>query len=121
MVHMADTGLKGTDLYIYEGDTPQFPGDNGWRHVNTNRPNADKSQVVNEKMYVENLDSTMKEFMIYLPLYDGIEELEVIVDSAAVITPGSPRLIDGNKKIVAYGTSILQGGCASRTGMAATV
>lgn len=120
MVHMADTGLKGTDLYIYEGGAPQFPGDNGWRHVNTNRPNADKSQVVNEKMYVENLDSTMKEFMIYLPLYDGVEELEVIVDSAAVITPGSPRLINGDKKIVAYGTSILQGGCASRTGMAAT-
>ena len=31
MIHMADTGLKGTDLYILEGDSV-------WRHVNTNRP-----------------------------------------------------------------------------------
>ena len=31
MIHMADTGLKGTDLYVWQGDSV-------WRHVNTNRP-----------------------------------------------------------------------------------
>ena len=35
MIHMADTGLKGTDLYILEGDSV-------WRHVNTNRPYVKK-------------------------------------------------------------------------------
>lgn len=112
MLHMADTGLKGTDLYIHEGDS-------AWRHVNTNRPKADTLKMC-EKIYVEHLDSTMKEFMIYFPLYDGVQDLWVAVDSGAVITPGNPRLIRDDKKIVAYGTSILQGGCASRTGMAAT-
>lgn len=112
MLHMADTGLKGTDLYILEGDSV-------WRHVNTNRPNANDEKWC-EKVYVENLAPGMKEFMIYLPLYDGVEELYVGVDSTATITSGNPQIIDKNKKIVAYGTSILQGGCASRTGMAAT-
>lgn len=112
MKHMADTGLKGTDLYILEGDSV-------WRHVNTNRPNTNAEKWC-EKVYVENLAPGMKEFMIYLPLYDGVEELYVGIDSTATITSGDPKIIDKDKKIVAYGTSILQGGCASRTGMAAT-
>ena len=119
MIHMADTGLKGTDLYIFEGDSV-------WRHVNTNRPyvkkNADgnKTKVV-ESTYVERLDGKMHEYMIYLPLYDGVlDEFFVSVDSGAVITPGRPDLIDKGRRIVAYGTSILQGGCASRTGMASS-
>ena len=114
MIHMADTGLKGTDLYILEGDSV-------WRHVNTNRPYIKKgTEKTCEATYVENLSGEMQEFMIYLPLYDGIVNLDVIVDSAAVITAGNPDIIRKDKKIVAYGTSILQGGCASRTGMAST-
>ena len=113
LLHMADTGLKGTDLYILEGDSV-------WRHVNTNRPNANKETKMCEKIYVENLDPGMKEFMIYMPLYDGVEDLWVAVDSGATITPGNNDIIRHDKKIVAYGTSILQGGCASRSGMAAT-
>ena len=120
MPHMADTGLKGTDLYIFEGGEPQFEGDNRWRHVNTNRPNMKVENKENKAIYVENMDTTMKEFMIYFPLYDGVEELYVMVAPDAVITAGDPEIIDGRKKIVAYGTSILQGGCASRTGMAST-
>ncbi len=118
LIHMADTGLKGTDLYIFEGDSV-------WRHVNTNRPYVKKDSLGNktknvESTYVSNLDGEMHEYVVYFPLYDGVNELFIKVDSAAVITPGRKDLIDGGKKIVAYGTSILQGGCASRTGMAAT-
>ncbi len=118
MIHMADTGLKGTDLYIFEGDSV-------WRHVNTNRPYVKKDADGNktkwtEATYVSNLDGKMHEYMIYLPLYDGVEQLFVKVDSTATITPGNPELIDKNRRIVAYGTSILQGGCASRTGMASS-
>lgn len=118
MIHMADTGLKGTDLYILKGDSV-------WRHVNTNRPyvkkdeNGNKTKLV-ESTYVSNLDGKMHEYVIYFPLYDGIEDFSVKVDSGAVITKGSPEVINANRRIVAYGTSILQGGCASRTGMAAT-
>lgn len=118
LIHMADTGLKGTDLYILEGDSV-------WRHVNTNRPyikdkdtNPDSHWV--ESTYVSGLDGEMHEFMIYFPLYDGVNQLFVKVDSTAEINAGNPRVIDRDRRIVAYGTSILQGGCASRTGMCST-
>ena len=64
MFHMADTGLKGTDLYI-------LTDDGRWEYVNTNRPIAnDKKEC--EKVFVENLDGKAHEFLIYLPLYDGV-------------------------------------------------
>lgn len=115
MLHMADTGLKGSDLYIFEGDS-------AWRHVNTNRPavnNPDDKMC--ETTYVSNLDTTrMREYMIYLPLYDGVLDFEVKVDSCATITCGNPEIISGKGRILCYGTSIMQGGCASRTGMASS-
>lgn len=117
LIHMADTGLKGTDLYILEGDSV-------WRHVNTNRPYIVKGRETEklvESTYLSNADTTrMSEYMIYLPLYDGVTSIQVKVDSIADITSGRPDLIREDPKIVAYGTSILQGGCASRTGMAPT-
>lgn len=115
MIHMADTGLKGTDLYILEGDSV-------WRHVNSNRPYlADKENKIVESTYVSKLDTTkMAEYMVYFPLYDGVNSVEIKVDVNAEITCGDPSIIDAGTKIVAYGTSILQGGCASRTGMVAT-
>lgn len=115
MLHMADTGIKGTDLYIFEGDSV-------WRHVNTNRPainNAEEKLV--ETVYVNNLDTTLtREYMIYFPLYDGVLDFEVKVDSDATLTSGRPDIIDGRHRVLCYGTSIMQGGCASRTGMATT-
>ena len=115
MLHMADTGLKGTDLYVFEGDST-------WRHVNTNRPRVNNTDdKICESTYVSNLDTArMTEYMVYLPLYDGVNSVEIKVDENVEITPGNTGLIDAGVKIMAYGTSILQGGCASRTGMAAT-
>lgn len=110
MNHMADTGTKGTDLYIRHDD-------GSWHFVATSIPRKDSIQT---KKYVENLDGNMHEYTIYLPLYDGIVELEIGVDSSAIISKplvNSPR---SDKKIVFYGTSITQGGCASRTGMVST-
>ena len=112
MAHMADTGIKGTDLYILN--------DEGiWEYVNTNRPY--KTDSIQTKIYADALPTAqMREYMIYLPLYDGINWMEIGVDSSAVI--GKPLLNNPRKekKVVFYGTSILQGGCATRTGMVAT-
>ncbi|MCQ2335194.1 MAG: SGNH/GDSL hydrolase family protein [Paludibacteraceae bacterium] len=110
MAHMADTGIKGTDLYILSDD-------GRWQYVNTNRPVKDSIQ---QKIYVENMDGRMHECMIYLPLYDGINWLEIGVDSASTIDMPRVENPKVGKKIVGYGTSIMHGGCASRTGMAAT-
>jgi hypothetical protein len=121
MAHMADTGIKGTDLYIWDEDT------HSWQFVNCNRPRRIISDVrpredsIQRKVYVDRLDGKMHEYMIYLPLYDGVRWLEIGVDSTAVITQpqlNSPSLEAG--KLVFYGTSILQGGCACRPGMVGT-
>lgn len=110
MMHMADTGTKGTDLYILD--------ENGkWQYVNTARPVKDSIQ---HKIYVENLDGEMHEYLIYLPLYDGIDWLQIGVDSTAQLIQPQLNTPQANKRIVFYGTSIMQGGCASRTGMVAT-
>lgn len=110
MKHMADTGIKGTDLYILD--------DNGqWQYVNTARPVDDTLQ---HKVYVENLDGEFHEYMFYLPLYDGIRWFQIGVDSTATIEQPAIDNPRSHKKIIWYGTSILHGGCASRTGMVAT-
>lgn len=111
MNHMADCGIKGTDLYVL--------GDNGkWEFVNSVRPANDTLQA---GLYVKNLDGRMHEYMIYLPLYDGIRWMEIAVDQEASIQkPQVDNPKASRDKVVWYGTSILQGGCASRTGMAAT-
>lgn len=115
MQHMAMTGIKGTDLYYWNEEG------NIWEHVNTARP-QEKNGVadsIQSKIYVENLDGEMHEFMFYLPLYDGINWFQIGVDSGAVIT--YPQIENPRRgKIVCYGTSIMQGGCASRTGMVST-
>ena len=113
MQHMAMTGIKGTDLYYLNEER------NVWEHVNTARPQEKnfKADSIQSKLYVEKLDGEMHEYMIYLPLYDGINWLQIGVDSTAELT--MPRVENPRKmgKIVIYGTSIQQGGCASRVGM----
>lgn len=57
---------------------------------------------------------------MYLSLYDGVTSLSIGVDSLSAITPPAVDLPKREKPVVFYGTSILQGGCASRPGMVHT-
>ena len=109
MNHMTDVGIKGLDLYCWEGNKQ-------WRFVNSARP----SGKTNQATIIANMLPTEREYMLYLPLYDGLVSLSIGVDSLATI---DQPLIDypiRKKPVVFYGTSILQGGCASRPGMAHT-
>lgn len=113
MQHMAMTGIKGTDLYYLNEERGV------WEYVNTARP-QEKNYVadsIQSKVYVEYLDGEMHEYMLYLPLYDGVNWVQIGVDSTAQIT--KPQVENPRRmgKIVIYGTSIQQGGCASRVGM----
>jgi hypothetical protein len=108
MNHMAPTGIKGLDLYALE--------DGVWTYVNTARPTAKKSEAV----LISGMEKKERELMLYLPLYDGIVSIEIGVEPEAFIGQPKIDLPCRAKPIVAYGTSILQGGCASRPGMAHT-
>lgn len=102
MNHMAETGIKGIDLY--------YKGMNGWQYVNTARPEG----KTNDFLLVSNMTSERREYKMYLPLYDGVASIEVGIDSLAYIS--KPEKLK-SRPIVFYGTSITQGGCASRPGM----
>jgi hypothetical protein len=105
MNHMAETGIKGIDLYCKIDDN--------WQYVNTGRPTG----KVNEALLINNMPVKMREYKMYLPLYDGTTKLEIGIDSLSRLEkPGRNE----KKPIVFYGTSITQGGCASRPGMAYT-
>ncbi len=105
MNHMAPTGIKGVDLYCKVNGA--------WVYVNTGRPTA----MENEASLVSNLTPGEREFKIYLPLYDGTTHLEVGIDSTSILKKPAAET---QLPIVFYGTSILQGGCASRPGMVFT-
>lgn len=57
------------------------------------------------------------EYRLYLPNYNEVVSMEIEVDEKAYFEPLPVRK---EKPIVAYGTSIVQGACASRPGMAWT-
>lgn len=111
MNHMTDTGTRGLDLYT------QDPVDGHWRFARSARPQKD---TLNDILVIGNMDPVMREYIVYLSLYEGVKKLEIGVEEGSVID--QPAL-DSPKKgspIVMYGTSILQGGCANRPGMAFT-
>lgn len=56
--------------------------------------------------------------MLYLPCYNGTTSFEIGVSPDAVIKPVKRRVYGIDKPIVFYGTSITQGGCVSRPGLA---
>ncbi|MBB4037780.1 hypothetical protein GGR21_003701 [Dysgonomonas hofstadii] len=108
MNHMTPTGIKGLDLYTLV--------DGKWRFVNSARPSGKN----NEATIISNMEPVAREYMLYLSLYDGVTSLEIGIDSAATISQPQVNLPIREKPVVCYGTSILQGGCATRPGMAHT-
>ncbi len=60
-------------------------------------------------------DKKMREICINFPLYSDVCELFVGLDGDAVIEEPTPYI--NGKPVVYYGSSITQGGCASRPGM----
>ena len=113
MHHMAGTGIRGIDLY-------QLDENDHWQFVGTAIPNGKdttKTQIV-----VSGMDGKDHDYMAYLPLYDGVTKVEIgVTQGAKVGMPHREVLVKGKEKpIVFYGTSITQGGCASRPGMVYT-
>lgn len=111
MNHMTPTGIRGLDLYALQDDST-------WTFVNSGRPKINTKFT--ETNIIADMEPKMREYMLYLPLYDGIDSLYIGVDSLSQISGPKVNLPVRNKPIVFYGTSILQGGCASRPGMAHT-
>ena len=106
MPHMPATGVSGLDLYVK---------DNGiWRWIGNGRPAAQET----EALLAGNIPAGSHEYLVYLPLYNGTESLEIGVTPEAAISKAPPRAEGKDRPLFFYGTSITHGGCASRPGMA---
>jgi len=108
MPHMPATGVSGLDLYV-KGD------DGKWRWVVNGKPTAQES---NAKLF-SGVAPGKREFMLYMPLYNGVSSVEIGLAKTAVLSKADPRK-SGLKPIVFWGTSITHGACASRPGMVHT-
>lgn len=106
MPHMPATGVSGLDLYV------KMP--NGqWRWLAVAQPKAQ----TNEVQLISGLPPHEREYLLYLPLYNGTRFVEIGVPAGARLQPAGPWGPGQRKPVAFYGTSILQGGCASRPGM----
>lgn len=104
--NMAAIGVSGLDLYVRDGQS-------GWRWAGFGAPRA----VTNTATLVSGLSPGPREFLLYLPLYNGVMSLELGVASNATLRPAGTWGPGERKPIVFYGTSITQGASASRPGM----
>lgn len=109
--YMPDTAIRGLDLYALEGSE--------WRYVGLARPDAE-GKLNSRAMIRTDMLPVEREYLLNLSLYDGISSLQLIVNDDAYVEAPAVDLPTRVKPIVMYGTSILQGGCCSRPGMAYT-
>lgn len=115
MAHMALAGISGFDMYVKD--------ENGYRCEKTFFPCEGGSRgplKTEEKGGYEGIfhfgERKMRDITLNFPLYNDVQGLYVGVQKDAQILEGDSYKYD--KPIVCYGSSITQGGCASRPGNA---
>ncbi len=101
MHHFCDRGVFGIDAYVGSGTERTYVG--GQMQTFADSPDMNVGRL--------ELPCGEKEVQINLPLYSGVESLEIGFPKDAEIGAPSPR---ANGAIAFYGSSITQGGCVSR-------
>ena len=104
MPHCAFTGSSGFDLYEHENGEERF-----LKAVII--PNAEDGVVTTE---IKLEDAKIRDLTLNFPLYSGVKSLHIGLDKDAQLFECEPYAYE--KPIVYYGSSITQGGCASRPG-----
>jgi len=106
MPHMTTTGSSGYDLYIVEDGKQVY-----YRSFVVPHNFDEKYENI-----VEFEDNSERDIIIHFPLYNGCSTLYIGLQKDAFVKHGSKYKYE--KPIVFYGSSITQGGCASRPGNA---
>ncbi|MCD7976779.1 MAG: SGNH/GDSL hydrolase family protein [Tannerellaceae bacterium] len=108
MQHMPATGVSGVDLYAINSDGE-------WNVCAGTFSFGDTIQYRFESLTKDQYHDYGYEYRLYLPLYNTVRWLEIGVPQGSLFEfiPVSPE-----KPVLLYGTSIAQGGCVSRAGMA---
>lgn len=102
--HMPLSGTSGFDLYLdQDGKSTYFA---------TFMPPVDMDDGY--EALVQFPDSRLRHLTINFPLYNGVESLLIGLAADSQVGPGLQYAYD--KPVLYYGSSITQGGCASRPG-----
>lgn len=101
---MTPIAYRGLDLYIKRNGAWQFAG--------TGSPKNNEQCSANK--LIANLKEGEHEFLLYLPGYSEIQSLSIGIENNATINPGVNPF---EKRILVYGSSIVQGAGASRPGL----
>ena len=109
MNHMPRAGSAGFDLY--RGGWPES------RHAGTAQPDRDEADFVRMLCVRAGADAGAESWQLNLPLYGGAAFVQVGLAPGASVEPPAPHRL---APICFYGSSITQGGCASRPGNAYT-
>lgn len=110
MPHMPATGVSGVDLYTLDCEGRQY-----WCAANYQF--GDTIRYTYKDLTYHNTHDKGNEYTLYLPLYNGVKSLQIGVPAGCRFEFERPSI---EKPIIVYGTSIAQGACASRPGMAWT-
>jgi hypothetical protein len=106
MPHMPATGVSGLDLYAKDDE-------GRWRWLACGFPR----EQTNDITLASGLPGTEREFLLYLPLYNGVAEASIGAPAGSELRRAPAYAADHARPIVFYGTSITHGACASRPGM----
>ncbi len=106
MAHMPATGVSGLDLYVKHAGR--------WLWVANGRPSSATMQAT----LVTGVPAGMHEYLLYLPLYNGVSSVHIGIKAETSLAAPAERPEDRRRPVVFWGSSITQGGCASRPGMA---
>lgn len=104
MPHFALTGSVGFDVYADEGE--------GAYYVGSAIPPFDVEDAFASRLWFK--DARRREITVNFPLYSGVKSLYIGLKKEAYVE--APSAFDDARPVVFYGSSITQGGCASRPG-----
>ena len=106
MPHMPASGQSGFDLYLGTGCKKTF--------IKAAIPPVHADHF--ETLIFDSPESEELEFTLNFPLYNGVKKVEIGLMPGASVSPPTPFSIAA--PVLFYGSSITQGGCASRPGNA---
>jgi len=105
--HMTLMAHAGFDLY-------EDFADGSSQYVHSFIPPADMTAGYESKYHCP--DEMLHHYTLNFPLYNDVDELLIGIKEGSTLSEGLPY--DGKLPIIFYGSSITQGGCTSRPGLA---
>ncbi|MEG1382010.1 MAG: SGNH/GDSL hydrolase family protein, partial [Ruthenibacterium sp.] len=109
LCHMTATGQCGFDCYSMDEQGK-------YQFVNAVKYDQNVTEYTFE--FLSGYETKFRNFLLHFPLYCGVKQLQIGLRKDAKLA--LPKSFKQDGRVVVYGTSITQGACASRPGMAYT-